>query len=147
MPWLNWALADMTWLPNICFSCGSLGLCIALHCKTSPEADKLWRGLAQGVFAVYRVDLKNGLMHDRHMSKIVSTILYLLLAAPCGFAQGLAGSDMPKQIFGRTDRSDTQIAALNAELDQRRLILGGLALLVSANLIAYKLRKKKKPSA
>jgi lipopolysaccharide export LptBFGC system permease protein LptF len=58
-------------------------------------------------------------------------------------AQGLAGSDMPKEILGRADNNE-QIVALNAEIDRRRVTgLSTVALVLSSLCFGgYYLKRK-----
>lgn len=81
------------------------------------------------------------------MKETIATLslLFLMLLSPASaLAQGIIGSDMPKEIFGRTDRTKEEIAALNAELHVRRTILAASAVLLPASVLAFWLRKRRR---
>jgi hypothetical protein len=80
------------------------------------------------------------------MKRFFITAFICLSAAGASYAQGLPGSELPKEVFGRTERTDKEIAALNNEVDRRRLLLAA-GLIVPITIITYKLTSKKKKTS
>ncbi len=84
------------------------------------------------------------------MKETIATLslLFLMLLSPASaLAQGIIGSDMPKEIFGR-GHTHEEIEALNAEIDRRRAIgLTTVAFALSSVCLAvYYLRRRQRKS-
>ena len=76
------------------------------------------------------------------MKRLLIAASICLSASSVSYAQGLPGSYLPKEVLGRTDRSEKEIAALNREVELRQLLLK-IGLTVPIVVLAYILTKKK----
>ena len=76
------------------------------------------------------------------MERFLIALLLFVCVSSAANAQGLPGAEMPKEVFGRTERSSQEIASLNNELEQRKVLLT-IGLIVPVVFLAYKLTRKK----
>jgi len=77
---------------------------------------------------------------------ILVTVVYLSFVGQISVsAQGIVGSEMPKEILGRADSAE-EIVALNTEIDRRRTLafIAMVSALGSMSFAIYYLRRRQR---